>query len=79
MKVKTYNSRIVSRFRRFSPASVIFTKIDETDSKGTLTADLLRNEVPVSYLTNGQRVPEDLVIPTADDLAGYVVPQEAVI
>ena len=72
-------TNIVSRFHRFTPTSVIFTNIDETDSKGPLTADLLRNEVPVSYLTNGQRVPEDLVIPTADDLAGYVVPPEAVI
>ncbi len=72
-------TNIVSRFHRFSPTSVILTNIDETDSKGPLTADLLRNEVPVSYLTNGQRVPEDLVIPTADDLAGYVVPPEAVI
>ena len=72
-------TNIVSRFHRFTPTSVIFTNIDETDSKGPLTADLLRNEVPVSYLTNGQRVPEDLVIPTADDLAGYVVLPEAVI
>ena len=58
---------------------MIFTKIDETDSKGPLTGDLLRNELPVSYLTNGQRVPEDLVIPSADELAGYVLPLEAVI
>src|SRR5256885_3906640 len=72
-------TKIVSRFQRFSPASVIFTKIDETDSKGALTGDLLRNELPVSYLTSGQRVPEDLVLPSADELAGYVLPLEAVI
>jgi len=71
--------KIVSRFERFSPTSVIFTKIDETDSKGPLTGDLLRNELPVSYITNGQRVPEDLVLPSADELAGYVLPLEAVI
>jgi len=72
-------TQIVSRFHRFAPTSVIFTKIDETDSKGPLTGDLLRNELPVAYLTNGQRVPEDLVIPSADELAGYVLPLEAVI
>jgi len=72
-------TKIVSRFQRFSPASVIFTKIDETDSKGALTGDLLRNELPVSYLTNGQRVPEDLVIPATDELAGFVVPLETII
>src|SRR2546428_5082405 len=72
-------SKIVSRFQRFSPTSVIFTKIDETDSKGPLAGDLLRNELPVSYLTNGQRVPEDLLIPSADELAQYVLPVEPAI
>jgi flagellar biosynthesis protein FlhF len=69
-------TKIVKRFQRFTPNSVIFTKIDETDSKGPLAGDLLRNELPVSYLTNGQRVPEDLLIPSADELARYVLPLE---
>jgi flagellar biosynthesis protein FlhF len=72
-------TKIVSRFQRFSPTSVIFTKIDETDSKGPLAGDLLRNELPVSYLTNGQRVPEDLLMPSADELARYVLPMEPAI
>jgi flagellar biosynthesis protein FlhF len=72
-------TKIVSRFQRFDPSSVIFTKIDETDSKGPLAGDLLRNELAVSYLTNGQRVPEDLLIPSADELARYVLPMEPVI
>ncbi len=72
-------TKIVSRFQRFSPTSVIFTKVDETDSKGSLVGDFLRNELPVSYLTNGQRVPEDLLIPGADELARYVLPLEPAI
>jgi flagellar biosynthesis protein FlhF len=69
-------TKIVMRFQRFTPSSVIFTKIDETDSKGPLAGDLLRNELAVSYMTNGQRVPEDLLIPGADELARYVLPVE---
>jgi flagellar biosynthesis protein FlhF len=69
-------SKIIVRFQRLKPNTVIFTKIDETDSKGPLTGDLLRNEVPVSYMTNGQRVPEDLVTPNPDELARYVLPVE---
>jgi len=69
-------TKIVMRFQRFTPNSVIFTKIDETDSKGPLAGDLLRNELAVSYMTNGQRVPEDLLIPGADELARYVLPVE---
>jgi flagellar biosynthesis protein FlhF len=72
-------SKVVSRFQRFTPTSVIFTKIDETDSKGCLAGDLLRNELAVSYLTNGQRVPEDLLIPSADELSRYVLPLESVL
>jgi flagellar biosynthesis protein FlhF len=72
-------TKIIIRFQRFKPNSVILTKLDETDSKGPLAGDLLRNEIPVSYITNGQRVPEDLVIPNADELARYVLPLEPVI
>jgi flagellar biosynthesis protein FlhF len=71
-------AKIVMRFDRFKPNSVIFTKIDETDSKGPVTGDLLRNNISVSYVTNGQRVPDDLMIPTADQLAQYVLPAEPV-
>ena len=72
-------TKIVSRFKRFSPNSVIFTKMDETDVKGLVVGDLLRNELAVSYLTNGQRIPEDLLMPSADELARYVLPLEPVI
>jgi flagellar biosynthesis protein FlhF len=68
--------KIVSRFKRFNPNSVIFTKMDETDSKGLVVSDSLRNELAVSYLTNGQRVPEDLLLPSADEMARYVLPME---
>ena len=71
--------RIVARFKRFSPNSVIFTKMDETDAKGLVVGDLLRNELAVSYLTNGQRVPEDLLLPSADEMARYVLPLEPVL
>jgi flagellar biosynthesis protein FlhF len=72
-------TKIIIRFQRFKPNTVILTKIDETDSKGPLAGDLLRNEIPVSYVTNGQRVPEDLLIPDADELSRYVLPAETAI
>jgi flagellar biosynthesis protein FlhF len=66
--------KIVNRFQRFAPKRLIFTKIDETDSRSALVGDLLRNEVAISYLTNGQRVPEDLLIPSAGEMAKWVLP-----
>ena len=38
--------------------------------------DLLRNDLAISYMTNGQKVPEDLMLPSATDLARYVLPTE---
>ncbi len=54
-------AKIVNRFQHFSPKRVVFTKIDETDSKSLIPGDLLRNEIAISYITNGQRVPDDLL------------------
>jgi flagellar biosynthesis GTPase FlhF len=34
--------------------------------------------MPISFLTNGQRVPEDLLTPVAQDLARYLLPPQVV-
>jgi flagellar biosynthesis protein FlhF len=67
-------TNIVKKFHRFSPRRVVITKIDETEPKGAFVGDILRNEMPISFLTNGQRVPEDLLLPSADDLARFLLP-----
>jgi flagellar biosynthesis protein FlhF len=70
--------QIVKRFHRFSPRRAVVTKMDETEPKGAIVSDILRNEMPISFLTNGQRVPEDLVVPSADELARYLLPAQTV-
>ena len=67
-------SSIIRKFHRFAPRRVVITKIDESDPKGAFVGDILRNEMPISYLTNGQRVPEDLLTPSTDDLTNYLLP-----
>jgi len=67
-------SRILTRFQRFSPQRVIFTKMDETESRSAVVGDLLRSEVRITFLTNGQRVPEDLLSPSASEMAKWVLP-----
>ena len=51
----------MNRVQRLSPQRVLFTKMDETDCRNGVVGDLLRSEVRITFLTNGQRVPEDLV------------------
>ena len=45
---------------RFRPAACILTKVDEAASLGAVISTVLRHRLPIAYLCNGQRVPEDL-------------------
>ncbi|MGE3840654.1 MAG: hypothetical protein AB7I50_03635 [Vicinamibacterales bacterium] len=55
------------------PASVVLTRLDETDSIGQLLDLLGERRLPVSYLGTGQRVPEDLTRATASALAAHLL------
>lgn len=47
----------------FSPLkfrSYIFTKLDEAEKYGSIINQLMKIQLPVSYLTTGQNVPEDI-------------------
>jgi flagellar biosynthesis protein FlhF len=58
----------VAQFKRISLAGCIFTKLDECLSLGEVINVAIQSALPVSYLTNGQRVPEDIVVADAADL-----------
>jgi flagellar biosynthesis protein FlhF len=63
-------------FERFSvlPISrVLFTKLDESESFGCIINMHLKNRVPLSYFSNGQRVPEDLLVATPQRVADLVL------
>lgn len=51
---------IVDAFRTARPAACILTKTDEATSLGGALSVLIRMGLPLAYVTNGQRVPEDL-------------------
>ena len=69
-------SRIMTRLQRLSPQCVIFTKMDETDSRSAVVGDLLRSEIRITFLTNDQRVPGDLLSPSGTEMAKWVLPVE---
>ncbi|SEA49272.1 flagellar biosynthesis protein FlhF [Alkalimonas amylolytica] len=58
----------VEHFKRIPLSGCIFTKLDECLSLGEVINAALQNALPVCYLTNGQRVPEDIRIARADDI-----------
>ncbi|MCW3173615.1 flagellar biosynthesis protein FlhF [Shewanella subflava] len=57
----------VNHFKRIPLAGAILTKLDESVSIAGALSVLIQNELPLSYVTDGQRVPEDMKV--ADTLA----------
>lgn len=51
----------IQRFSVLGLDNTIITKIDECTSLGLLLDIQIREKIPFSYVTNGQRVPEDLI------------------
>lgn len=50
----------VGRFEIFRPSRLIFTKLDETESFGTIFSLAARRVTPISFFCNGQLIPEDI-------------------
>ncbi|APG27334.1 flagellar biosynthesis protein FlhF [Syntrophotalea acetylenivorans] len=65
----------VVNFGRLPLHSLVFTKLDECDQRGSLLNVPLHQDLPLSYLTNGQRVPEDLLVADPAAVAGFVIQQ----
>ncbi len=61
--------QIVERFSPCQPDHLLFTKLDETSAFGPVFNELVRTGKPLSYYTDGQRVPEDI----------HVLPKERII
>ncbi len=64
---------ILNKFAAVNPEKIILTKIDETGSLG-MVINLLRNQkIALSYLTNGQSVPDDIESASADILTDLIL------
>lgn len=53
-------SRIVERFVVLRPSKILFTHLDDVSAPGVLLDHTLRAGLPVSYLSRGQQIPEDI-------------------
>jgi flagellar biosynthesis protein FlhF len=66
----------IKRFHEFKINSLIFTKIDETLTPGSMINQLLQFPYPISYVGTGQRVPEDLEPASRKLLLGLLLTPE---
>ncbi len=53
--------RTIERFSCLPLASFLYTKLDECEELGVIANIRHVNDTPLSFLTNGQRVPEDIM------------------
>jgi flagellar biosynthesis protein FlhF len=71
---------MVRRFDILGIDRIIFTKIDECSQLGSLLNVQIQYGQPLSYVTNGQRVPEDLIEITQETIAELIMsPQEGIV
>lgn len=64
---------ILQKFSVCEPGRVIFTKTDETSSLGMIVNLLADKDIALSFMTNGQSVPDDIVPANADKLAALLL------
>lgn len=70
-------ARVVDAFEIFAPGRLIFTRLDETGSFGPIVNESTRTGKPVSFLSTGQRIPEDLETASPARLAQLVLSRSA--
>ncbi len=65
---------VMESFARFKPKTLIYTKLDETNIYGPILNQVVRSGLPVSYVTLGQKVPDDIEEANRDMLAKRLMP-----
>jgi flagellar biosynthesis protein FlhF len=68
--------RIAGQYEIFKPAKLLFTRLDETETFGPLLSLSVRSGKPLSFITRGQRIPEDLQAAAKDLVLDMVLKPE---
>jgi len=64
---------IINSFGILLPENIIFTKIDEVCNLGSILNISHWSNIPISYLTNGQNVPDDIIEAEKTELAKMIL------
>lgn len=60
------------RYNSFAPDSLCATKLDETESIGSVVSFSYRSKLPLLFFTNGQKVPEDIELASSVAILEYL-------
>lgn len=64
---------MITRFKIFDPQGIIFSKLDEASTFGTIYNVCVRSGLPLTYFTVGQRVPEDIESASRERVASLIL------
>ncbi len=65
--------RAADRYRIFEPSKLLFTRLDETETFGPILNQSIHMGKPVSFLSRGQRIPEDLEPATEEAILDLIL------
>lgn len=68
---------IIDSFAELTIHSILFTKLDETRSYGIILNLLHEYRLPFTYLTNGQNVPDDIILASPEIIADLILGEDA--
>jgi flagellar biosynthesis protein FlhF len=62
----------IERYRVFQPSKLLVTKMDETETLGTVFSEAALAGLALSFLSTGPRIPDDIRAATGEDLLAMV-------
>jgi flagellar biosynthesis protein FlhF len=69
--------RVSEQYGIFRPRKLLFTRLDETETFGPILSRSVRLGIPVSFLSWGQRIPEDLEPASVERLLDLILASPA--
>ncbi len=66
---------IIRQFTKMPLKGLIFTKLDETIAYGMMVSVCEKSGLPISYITNGQKIPRDIQSADSDEIAKSILMQ----
>ena len=66
---------IIKAFSVFDPKASILTKLDEAVTIGSAISSIIEHNLPLSFIADGQQVPEDIHSPQARSLIEHCMPE----
>lgn len=65
--------QMIRSFKPVDPCGCMITKVDESTSLGPLLSAVVEHKLPLTYYSEGQKIPDDLKISQIQDLIGKAV------